>query len=211
MGKQERGTRTRQTILTAAAEVFEQRGYEATTVTEILRNTNVTKGALYFHFSGKEELAQGLLQEQDEAALVPERACRTQQLVDTLLVYAHRLQTDALVRARARLAMDQVSPALDRREPYLRWRTIMLRLLEQAQAQGELLATVDPAGTAEVLVGGFTGVQSMSLILTSYEDLMTRTCALLRHLLPSIATAPVLVSLDLSGTRGAEVFAETQD
>ncbi|MFD6749883.1 TetR family transcriptional regulator, partial [Streptomyces anthocyanicus] len=59
MAKQDRAIRTRQTILDAAAQVFEKQGYQAATITEILKVAGVTKGALYFHFQSKEELALG--------------------------------------------------------------------------------------------------------------------------------------------------------
>lgn len=56
--KQDRSVRTRQTILSAAARVFEERGYQMATISEILTAAGVTKGALYFHFPSKEDLAR---------------------------------------------------------------------------------------------------------------------------------------------------------
>ncbi|MFC7472440.1 TetR family transcriptional regulator [Actinomadura keratinilytica] len=99
MVKQERAIRTRKAILTAAAKIFEERGYRAATISEILSAAGVTKGALYFHFSSKEELAQGILHEQDQWLPIPDRACKIQQLADTVLLHAYRLQHDPLVRA----------------------------------------------------------------------------------------------------------------
>ncbi|MFD6414028.1 TetR family transcriptional regulator, partial [Nocardia asteroides] len=51
--KQDRAIRTRRNILEAAAKIFEERGYQAATIAEILGAAGVTKGALYFHFSSK--------------------------------------------------------------------------------------------------------------------------------------------------------------
>lgn len=64
MARQERAVRTRRAILEAAAAVFDERGYEAATIADILARAGVTKGALYFHFCSKQELAQGVLDEQ---------------------------------------------------------------------------------------------------------------------------------------------------
>ncbi|MEV6183872.1 helix-turn-helix domain-containing protein, partial [Streptomyces sp. NPDC052015] len=61
MARQERAIRTRQTILVAAAEVFDEVGYEAATISDVLKRSGVTKGALYFHFTSKQELAQAVL------------------------------------------------------------------------------------------------------------------------------------------------------
>ncbi|WP_200262084.1 hypothetical protein [Streptomyces sp. HSG2] len=62
--------------------------------------------------------------------------------------------------------------------------------------------------TADVLVGAFAGVQAMSQAVCEYQDLLTRSSALLRHLLPSVALSSVLASVDLTAGRGEAVTAE---
>ncbi|WP_030209607.1 ScbR family autoregulator-binding transcription factor [Streptomyces sp. NRRL S-87] len=207
MAEQVRAIRTRRAILTAAAKVFEERGYRAATIAEILATAGVTKGALYFHFQSKEDLAQGVLAEQDQRLLVPERQSKVQEMVDIVMLHAYRLQTDPLVRAGVRLSMDQ-QPGLDRSGPFLRWGEVGHTLLTQAQSQGELLPHVVPAETSDVVVGAFAGIQSMSQAINDYQDLTRRVAALLRHLLPSIVVPSVLASLDLTESRGSAVFAE---
>ncbi|MEU0662288.1 ScbR family autoregulator-binding transcription factor [Streptomyces lavendulocolor] len=208
MAKQDRAIRTRQTILSAAAKVFEQRGYQAATISEILTTAGVTKGALYFHFESKDDLAQGVLAEQDQRLVVPRRACRTQELVDVVMLHAHRLQNDPMVRAGVRLSLDQQAHDLDRSGPFLRWVAVVDQLLQGARTQGELLPHVAPTETAEVLVGSFAGVQAMSQAISDYQDLPDRVGALLRHVLPTVVVSSVLASIDLSRTRGAVVLAE---
>ncbi|MGW1216641.1 ScbR family autoregulator-binding transcription factor [Streptomyces sp. NPDC002499] len=211
MAKQERAVRTRDAILAAAARVFEEHGYQAATVNEILTSAGLTKGALYFHFPSKEHLAEGVLHAQDLNVPVPERACKVQQLVDTVVLHAHRLQTDPMVRAGVRLSLDQQAQSLDRSGPFLRWSEVGAALLQQAKAQGELLPHVVPAQTADVLVGAFAGVQAMSQALSNYQDLPPRVSALLRHILPSVVVPSVLVSVNLTETRGLAVYTELQD
>ncbi|MEU1409958.1 helix-turn-helix domain-containing protein, partial [Streptomyces sp. NPDC005728] len=70
---QERAVRTRRAILVAAAGVFAEVGFEAATIAEILQRAGVTKGALYFHFASKQELAQAVLAGQLAAVPVPPR------------------------------------------------------------------------------------------------------------------------------------------
>jgi AcrR family transcriptional regulator len=210
MAMQDRAIRTRRKILSAAAEVFESRGYRSATISEVLRTAGVTKGALYFHFQSKEELAQGVLNAQDQVVNLPQRATKVQELVDVVMLHAHRLQTDSMVRAGVRLTMDQTSDGLDRKGPFLKWGSLACRLLEDARKQGELLPHVVPQETADVLTGSFAGVQSMSHALSDYDDLMQRSCILLRHILPSVVMPSLITALDLSETRGARVFAEVQ-
>ncbi|MFD5799718.1 MULTISPECIES: ScbR family autoregulator-binding transcription factor [unclassified Streptomyces] len=211
MAKQDRAIRTRQTILTAAAKVFEERGYQAATIAEILNTAGVTKGALYFHFESKEQLAQGVLHEQDQQTPIPARTCKLQELADEVLLHAYRLQHDPMVRAAVRLTMDQHAQGLDRTGPFLHWSRICRHLLETARSQGELLPHVNPTTTADVIVGTFAGIQSMSQTLTDYRDLTQRTTALLQHLLPSITHPSILATLDLTEQRGHHIYNETRN
>jgi AcrR family transcriptional regulator len=211
MAKQDRAIRTRQTILSAAAKVFEERGYQAATINEIIVLAGVTKGALYFHFPSKEHVAEGVLTEQDQYLPIPDRASKVQQLVDTVVLHAHRLQTDPMVRAGVRLALDQLAQDLDRSGPFVRWSEVGNELLEKAQAQGELLDHVSTAETADVLVGSFAGIQSMSQAVCEYQDLPGRVSSLLRHILPSVVIPSVLASVDITEDRGARVHAELLD
>lgn len=50
------GAATRDALVAAARELFGSRGYADTSLEEIVRASGVTKGALYHHFTGKEEL-----------------------------------------------------------------------------------------------------------------------------------------------------------
>ncbi|MYT69736.1 ScbR family autoregulator-binding transcription factor (plasmid) [Streptomyces sp. cg28] len=211
MAKQDRAVRTRRNILSAAATVFEERGYQAATITDILRTAGVTKGALYFHFQSKAELAYGVMDAQGRRmGSVPQRACRMQELADTVLLQTYRLQHDPLVRAGVRLAMDQQATELNRGAFFKDWSVGTTDLLEAAKTQGELLPHVVPAETAELLVGAYAGVHSMSQAVSSYADLDHRTSVLLRHFLPNVVLSSVLTTIDLSVDRGATVFAEVE-
>ncbi|MEV7727343.1 ScbR family autoregulator-binding transcription factor [Streptomyces sp. NPDC087917] len=207
MAEQVRAIRTRQAILMAAAEVFESRGYQAATISDILKAAGVTKGALYFHFQSKDDLAQGVLSEQDHRLTIPERPAKVQEVVDMAMLHSHRLQTDPLVRAGVRLSMDQ-QDGLDRSAPFLGWASVCTETFTKARAQGELLPHVVPSESADVFVGSFAGIQSMSQAVSDYADLPRRVSAMLRHLLPSMTMPSVLASLDLSDSRGGAVYAE---
>lgn len=62
-----RRERTRQQLLDAAAHVFARRGYHGATLDEIAAQAGLTKGAVYYNFSSKEDLFLSLLQERVEA------------------------------------------------------------------------------------------------------------------------------------------------
>ncbi|MFI2782046.1 ScbR family autoregulator-binding transcription factor [Streptomyces sp. ALB3] len=207
--KQDRAARTRQKLIEAAAIVFDRRGYEATTLGEIATAAGTTKGAIYFHFRNKDDLAQIILAEQqqtEEHALRPQPV-KLQELVDSGMVFAERLRTDPLVRASVRLSLDQQATDIDRGGVFRAWRDANLTILEEAQERGELRCHIDLLATAELFVGTFAGLQQMSQLLSDYDDLPDRVTVLLTHLMPSIAVPPVLGVLDMCAQRGARLIA----
>src|SRR5437763_16029494 len=57
----------RDELLTAALRVFARRGYRDAGVDEVAAEAGYSKGALYWHFSGKEELLTALIEERIDA------------------------------------------------------------------------------------------------------------------------------------------------
>jgi AcrR family transcriptional regulator len=49
-------TRTRETIITAAVELFREKGYESTSIMDIAGRAHTGKGTIYQYFKGKEDL-----------------------------------------------------------------------------------------------------------------------------------------------------------
>lgn len=62
MARQLRAEQTRAAIIAAAADLFDRQGYESTSLSDIVEHAQVTKGALYFHFAAKQELAHAILE-----------------------------------------------------------------------------------------------------------------------------------------------------
>jgi TetR/AcrR family transcriptional regulator, transcriptional repressor for nem operon len=52
-----KGQQTRQRIVAEAAAIFNQRGYEGSSLADLMKATGLEKGGIYRHFSSKEELA----------------------------------------------------------------------------------------------------------------------------------------------------------
>ncbi|MER7757084.1 ScbR family autoregulator-binding transcription factor [Kitasatospora sp. NPDC097643] len=206
--RQERALRTRRLILEAAASVFDEFGYEGATIGEVVSRAGVTRGAVYFHFASKRDLAQGVVEEQFVQDGVPERVCKLQEFVDAGMVVAHLMPRDPLLSAGARLSLGQ-----DVFEDFgggaiLGWISRMEALLTAARERGELLPHVAPADTAWLVTAAWTGVQIQSQKLSGRADLERRVAALYQHLMPSIAVPGVLGSLQMGPDRGARVLAE---
>lgn len=208
MAQQARAIRTRQLILQSAASVFAERGYERTTIGEILARAGVTKGALYFHFASKEEVALGVLSAQMFDDPIPPQTLKVQELVDQGFLLAHRLQHDALVRASVALALDPGATGVNRAEPFRVWIDSITAALTIAKERGELLPHVNAQDSAELFSAAFSGVQATSAVLCDRADLMHRVAVLVHHVMPSICTPAVLISLDVSMERAELLAAE---
>lgn len=54
---------TRESLIDAALTVFGRKGYSLTTLSDVAKEVGVTRGAIYWHFGGKEELYAALVKE----------------------------------------------------------------------------------------------------------------------------------------------------
>ncbi|PJJ06241.1 TetR family transcriptional regulator [Streptomyces sp. 2333.5] len=210
MAQQDRAIRTRRLILEAAASVFDDLGYDRATIAEVLERAGVTKGALYFHFASKEQLALAVLDEHVTDIAVEPQKIKLQEFVDAGQVLAYRLRSDPIQRGAARLAVEQGSNHLDRKQGMIAWTRFVEDLLNEARDRGEVLESVVVSETAELFVGAFAGLQLMSNALTNQADLSHRLTVFFEHTLPSIAVPAVLAKLKLDPERGAELDAALQ-
>ncbi|MBV6696317.1 TetR/AcrR family transcriptional regulator [Kitasatospora aureofaciens] len=201
MARQARALATRQAVLLAAAEVFDERGYAAATMSEILERAGVTKGALYFHFRSKEELALAVILEGQSAWLVtwePSSDSPVQTLIDIGYAFAHALQDDPLVRGSIRLTIEHGSFTPPQIAAYQGWSDVARGLLERAQEAGELHPGIDLAAAAAVIQGAVTGIQLSSQVLTDRQDLIQRMADLWTLLLPGLVQPHALARLSVT-------------
>src|SRR5215475_3892115 len=82
-----KGHATRASILQTAATIFAERGYTDTTLAELIARSGLTKGAFYFHFASKEQLALAVLEEKQRQwrEFVQEQVLARPRAIDQLL------------------------------------------------------------------------------------------------------------------------------
>ena len=131
--KRERGKQRVAALIDAGAELFAEKGYEATTMTEIASRAGAAIGSLYQFFPSKEALAEALFNRFAERAaaafqrveeLAPGRSAR--ELADLFIDYKLGLGTD---RDAAIALSGAVAGIVDRRKPLgdaLRGRTALI-------------------------------------------------------------------------------------
>ncbi|MEU9046345.1 MULTISPECIES: TetR/AcrR family transcriptional regulator [unclassified Kitasatospora] len=108
---QQRSERTRGRLVEAGAGLFDRHGYAGATLGEIAAAAGVTKGALYFHFASKEELARAVFEQAERslrAACGDQRAASSplQGLIDAGYWLVDALGADPVVRAAFRLGRE---------------------------------------------------------------------------------------------------------
>lgn len=177
---QERARVTREKIVLGAAEVIRRVGYANASLGQIAEEAGVTRGALYFHFESKVDIAQALIEEQHRRVrdasveiLSVERPAVTQMML-LCADLSHRLQTDPVVRAGIRLTTDSSTFDEPFTGPYEDWLATFTVLAQNAVARGEISLTVDAAALARFIVAAYTGVQLVSETFTGRKDLTAR-------------------------------------
>ncbi|MCB1693944.1 MAG: TetR/AcrR family transcriptional regulator [Pseudomonadales bacterium] len=82
--KATKGAATRERILEVAERLVLKQGYTGTSIDDILRHAHITKGGFFYHFSGKNDLAIGLMQryQRNDHAFFMDLATRARELVE---------------------------------------------------------------------------------------------------------------------------------
>ncbi|QWF78372.1 TetR/AcrR family transcriptional regulator [Amycolatopsis sp. CA-230715] len=148
-----------ESLLRVAVKLFNERGYDGTSMEDLSRKLGITKSAIYHHVRSKDELLRlavdraldGLFEIADEAGSAPGRAIDRLELLvrGSIGVLSDRLPfVTLLLRVRGNTKVERA--ALARRREFDR---IVTELVKQAAAEGDVRADVDPAVTSRLLFG----------------------------------------------------------
>lgn len=154
----------RDQVLTVAVQLFNEQGYDATSVADLAARLGLTKSALYHHFSSKEELlaialetALSGLEAVLETALARE-APATEQLTDVVagavgVLTAELAPVTLLLRLRGN--SDVELAAMERRRLFDQRVTTLVRA---AQNEGRIRADIDAAVATRLIFGMINSV-----------------------------------------------------
>jgi AcrR family transcriptional regulator len=79
-----KGEQTREHIMATAESIILNRGYSGTSIEDIIRKSNITKGGFFYHFNGKSDLARNLINRylKNDSAFFSDLADRARSLTE---------------------------------------------------------------------------------------------------------------------------------
>lgn len=165
---------TRARLLEAAFHEIHRNGFRAASIDNILRETGVTKGALYYHFKSKAELGYAVVDEIIrpfvEESWKP--VLESENIIDGAIALVR-----ARVEERSEMALtlgcpfnnliQEMSPVDEGFRQRLHtileeWRLGVAEAMRLGQERGQVRCDVDPQGTADFLISGIEGCIGMA-------------------------------------------------
>lgn len=193
MARQARAEITRDSVLAGAADVFLRLGYANASLSEIIAQSNVTKGALYFHFGSKEELARAVVDQGNERlsasckGFFDNRVPALEACIGISYVVADLTQNDPMVAAMLKLN-HQIGDYRGTQGDSiaLNWGKINRILAERAIEQGDLKSDLDPDVVGLLWQELTAGVHIVAVGTDSVDQMAVRMERLWYFLLPAL-------------------------
>jgi TetR/AcrR family transcriptional regulator, transcriptional repressor for nem operon len=171
-----KGERTRDHILAQSAAVFNQHGYAATSMSDLMLATKLEKGGIYNHFASKEQLALeafdfavALIERRYEAALEKRLSAidRLSAVMDVFLEFIHDpVLPGGCPVLNAAIESDDSNENLRQRTKMVLngWKTRIQGIIEIGVVRGELQAGTDAAKLSTIMLATLEGAVMMSKV-----------------------------------------------
>ena len=186
---------TREKIMIAAFEEIYEHGYQAASLSNILKNTGATKGALYHHFKNKKELGYAVI---DELICTHHIDIWITPLVDVddpipvlrdlLLNYAATTTPEDIRRGCPLNNLSQEMSPIDNdfreriSQMYSDWQSAMEKALERGKLTGNVKPKVDSKALSLLFVATIEGCIGMAKTTQSKDTLTCCGQALLTQI-----------------------------
>jgi TetR/AcrR family transcriptional regulator, transcriptional repressor for nem operon len=165
---QRRADTTRHKLVAAAARQFAHRPYSMVSLDDILAEAELTKGAMYFHFSSKQALAVAItddLTEMSRAAvteLLARKMSGLEALIDLVCLLAVQDSQNEVARAGVRLLETLDNTTVLATTLWQSWLEFVTTLIRKAVAEGDVVDHHDPEDIAKMLVALWVGIRRIS-------------------------------------------------
>lgn len=177
---------TRLNILQKAFELIYVRGYQTTSIDDILATTDVTKGAFYYHFKNKDEMGVAIINE----LLVPsfenifirpvQSKGRPAQVIYDMM-YNILMENDFLKveygcpAANLTFEMAPWNSDFTRALNSLsnRWKNAIIQCINNGKEEGMVRHDVSSEGVATFVMSGYWGIRNMGKLVNSKSVYVT--------------------------------------
>jgi AcrR family transcriptional regulator len=190
--RQARSEATRRKIIDSAVDLINGIGYPASGLADIIERAELTKGAFYYHFESKEDLATAIIEEGATTVLDAFRGASRStapamaNIVHGLFTVTEVVATDRIAQAACRLlrTFGGFNPAA--KQTYLSLLAEMTERVGISITDGDVRSDVDPDVASTTIVGAMLGAELLSSAVSDGADLRPRLTSTLEMLLPVI-------------------------
>ena len=179
-----KSAQTRFSILQKSLELIYVKGYQSTSIDDILSSMEVTKGAFFYHFKNKEEMGLALIADllyprMKQNLIDPLNSAKDPvkgiyQMIANLL--NDTVHFDVEYGCPAVNLIEEMSPLntafhKQLKEIVLEWAEAIEKCLIKGKENGKINPEINAADAANYIVSGYAGVRNMGKILgsASYE------------------------------------------
>ena len=172
-----RGTQTRQSILLAAIEITYEKGFQATSIDEILKKTQVTKGSFFHHFKNKDEMGIAMISEvmyPGMYRLMIEPLLAGEDPIEEIYKMMNGLLSDeksfkAKYGCPAINLIEEMAPL---KEPFNKalsrlidhWHKAIQENLQRAKLTGQIDPNTDTEEVATFILSGYGGIRNLGKV-----------------------------------------------
>lgn len=177
-----KGDLTRQAIVERAAPLFNQRGFQGCSMSDIMEATGLGKGGIYRHFSSKEELAEAAFLYSVDATRklrwakdhVDSRPLERLHRLIAQFVHTPSAVPGGCPLLNTAIDADDGNEALRKlvREAFRSWRQRLASVIQEALEAGEMKQETDVPWLLNTIIGSLEGAVMLSRLERSKEPLL---------------------------------------
>ena len=173
---------TQDLIINTSFELFYEKGYNATSIPDIMKKTSLSKGAFYHHFKNKHEIGKRVIEvilrkRIKEGFINPLNETHNGTVPDLLLeVFTNRIKNYSEREKALGCPANNLVGEIGYSEQDFRvilktlfeeWREALIKIIETGKSKSEIKKDVNSSSVAISLICAFEGVRSIRKV---YDD-----------------------------------------
>lgn len=169
-----KGAATRLSILQKAFELVYRKGYQATSIDDIIATTQVTKGAFFYHFKNKDEMGLAMINEVMHPGMYPALIEPLENASDPVSELYNMMKAllignpffEVRYGCPAINLMEEMAPLSEDFNQALahlstQWKKAIEACIEQGQQTGKIKPNVNAEQVAYFMMSGYGGIRNL--------------------------------------------------